>query len=292
MSFIEPYITNLNIAESADTQVTHTSFVSLVDKYYDMVQAGYDYFDALCSDDPVENLSQFFSNLNSSLKNEDEFFALYWIEKYKTAHEAVKQRTIKILGEENVYFKDFSESMGIISDHLFTQCRSTRPHFDESYEYGDIPYPYNSTHHFLLDNNTKEIILALEKLSGTVFNQNIKHITEPHKMLSNGETELFETPAKSDEPHGVNLAVDYKHFHRMKQIAAELLAIVEEELADLTKAFRLIKNPHHSAEIRKELIEFKINGKEDPVNLSLLKNKLVSIKDGPTNKVLDATIRQ
>jgi hypothetical protein len=254
MSKISPDITNILIGGDPCNQ-KKTSLKSITERHYEMVVKGYEHAKAIASPDPVDAVSQTFVDLNGKLKNEDPIFIAFWVEKYRTAHDVVKERVQELLGSNNVFFKDFNESMGTLANYKWTADRSTKHSADVNIEFSDIPWPYDSTHNYILDRRTKEVALNIYKMAGAVFNQNASNITEPKKMKEDGSTELWSNTQLCDGSHGGNLAVDHLHYGRMKDASAEILSIVEEDLKELSGAHKLLMNQKYDSEIKLEKIQ-------------------------------------
>lgn len=254
MSKISPDVTNITIAGDPCNQ-KETSLKPIAERHYGMVEKGYEHAKAFVKHDLVEAVSQTFAGLNEKLKKEGPDFIAFWTEKYRTSHDAVKKRVQELLGSSNVFFKDFNESMGALANYRWTADRSTKHSADVNIEYSDIPWPYDSTHNYILDRRTKEVALNLYKMAGVVFNQNVSNITEPKKMNEDGSTELWSNTQLCDTPHGGNLAVDHKHYNRMKNLSPEILSIIEEDLKELSGAHKLLMNQKYNSEVKLEKIQ-------------------------------------
>jgi len=282
MSSIEktaaPYLANLNIANSAEQQSAESSFTSVVNNFQTEVEAGYLYHDAMVTSNPIDEEALVYEYLNSALICFDENFIMYWIDKYNSAHYQVKAKVNELLGDNNVYFKDFSESMGALSNFLWDKNRTTVPTYDADTALTDVPFPYNSTIHYILDYPTKEFSLYMSKCTGSVFNHNNRIIGEIEKMKSDGTSELPKNVFKSTLAHGGSLAVDKEHYGRMKTLAGEILTIIEQDLKELKSAFRLLKESTNNLQINKELINISVE--DIKTNVSILKNKLIQTRQG------------
>lgn len=282
MSSIEktasPYLANLNIANTTGQQSAESSFTAVVNNFQSEVEMGYLYHDAMVTSNPIDSEAEVFEDLNSTLQCFDENFLMYWIDKYNSCHYQVKVKVNELLGDNNVYFKDFSESLGSLVNFLWIKDRSTVSKYDADTVITDIPYPYNSTLHYILDKQTQEYSLYMSKLTGSVFNRNNRVLGEIQKMNSDGSSPVPKTVYDSTLSHGGSLAVDQQHYGRMKILAGEILTIIEQDLKGLKGALRLLKESTNNIEINKELINISVE--DIKTNVSILKNKIIQTRAG------------
>jgi hypothetical protein len=241
---VNPQLAYLNISSYASFQKEFTSFTNVIDNFASQVDASYLHHLTKVTNDPVESEIKHFSNLNSSGDNAEIYlanfspeFVLFWIDKYHTAHHAVKAGLNALLGDNNIFFRPFNESMGHLKHIDFIKDRSTQSLVDTDSAILDIPCQYAGVTDKILDIQTQTVTQYLSKLTNAVFKQNIKSLGEPQNMESDGTTKQQQTVGSSANSHGVNLAVDKEHYKRMKGVTADIVKIIQEDLKELKDAF-------------------------------------------------------
>ena len=186
---VDPKLAYLDLANSVDFQKKFTSFTTVAEEFLTELEASYDHHTSFVNPDPITAEADFFVNLNNILLvNFDSNFVSFWIDKYNTAHNAVKDKIQETLGSDNVFFRPFSESMGHLRHSDFVKDRSTQPIFDTDSAVLDIPSQYAGSTEKILDHQTKITTQYMSKLSTAVFRQNIKELGEPQKMEDDGTT--------------------------------------------------------------------------------------------------------
>jgi len=281
-----PDLAYLNIAPDSTSQEKYTSFTSIVSDFADQLSSAYDYHLANLKSDSITAEAQVFSDLNSKLGDYGGEFILFWINKYQTAHEAVKIELDKILGDNNVFFKDFSESIGSLKYIEFLKERSTLSIIDTDSAILDIPAQYNAAMYRLMDVNTKTTTLVLSKLTNAVFKQNIVQLGEPQKQEFDGTTTDIQTVGFSDQTHGVNLSVDYEHYKRMKGVAADITELIQTDLQGLFKAISFIDMHIEEQDVKNQTIVKNIEDAQ--VKVDFLGKKIVSgVSKESTSTVMD-----
>ena len=271
---IAPATVNINLANSKELQEAHTSFKNIITHFADEIDVAYEYVKTAVSSDPIKAESEFYADLNTKLSNFSVEFIDYWLDEYETAHEAVKQKLNEILGDNNVYFKKYNESIGCIKDFLFAYDKSTVSVIDADHIAKPIIYTWSSTVDNSLDRQTQVMCLEMSKLTNSVFRHNIRHLGEIQKMNSSGDgsSNSPKIVGTSTTNHGCNLSVDAEHIHRIASICPDILGIINNDLKDLKRQYYFIQNSTNKQEIKRELITFNIEDIETRVNL--LKHKI------------------
>ena len=107
---VTPKLAYLDIAPDALYHETYTSFTKIASEFIVELETAYDHHKSKHTSDPIIEEATFFANLNDSLLvNFNGDFLLFWLDKYHTAHDAVKRELDLILGENNVFFKNFNK---------------------------------------------------------------------------------------------------------------------------------------------------------------------------------------
>ena len=189
----------------------------------------------------------------------DTRFIVYWLDKFKKSHEYVQREVKKVLGSKNVYYTDFSESIGILSLTEFTKDNSTGLIFDvdgnDSDFGGTVPYPYTGAVYYLVDDDTRSLMEDMSQMTTSVFRRNIAHLGEYYKDRDDAKPT---TASFSTRPHGVNLVSDIKHYMRIHSLKSDFETILSDTLKGMYNVLFFMKNSEQLAKIGKPQIQRKI----------------------------------
>jgi hypothetical protein len=181
-------------------------------------------------------------------------FVVNWLDKFRKAHEYVQEKVKEKLGSENLYYLDFSDSIGILGLTEFTKDSSTTLHWDVD---GDdhIPVMYSGSVHHLIDEETRMLMIEMSQRTSTIFRQNISHLGEFYKDRL-GEEPITASHAKT--PHGVNLVSDISHYVRIHSLKSDFDSILRSTLNGMYDVLFFIRNLEESSKIGKPEINTKI----------------------------------
>ena len=194
------------------------------------------------------------------LPKTDTEFILYWIEKYRTSHDLVKQllHQSDMLPKEtasgtyntkNIYFNDFSESMySLKSTVLRSPPRESTPVWDVKCTFikemggkHTVPNQYTGTSVFNIHKDVQLMSNIMSRYTTSLFRNNMKNIIDNvtvDERIEDPETKLLKLKTTkitdSKQPHGVNLVPDQYHMNRMWQNAEPLARIVTETLGNMS----------------------------------------------------------
>lgn len=169
------------------------------------------------------------------------WFKLWWMEKFNSSHEIIKRDLRELLGDDNEYFVNFSESVGQLKNLTDTQNTSTTPVIDANVEaFGDKSLPNIIPGVAAYITKPENIGLAAEisTLTNKTFRTNIMtHMDD----CSRDEVVplLAELPVN---PHGCNLIHDSEHPKRMSQFIETVREEIENHLKGLYDVLELLSN--------------------------------------------------
>lgn len=194
-------------------------------------------------------------------KMSDEF-VLYWIEKFRTTHTAVKEAYKALVTDSTTdIFTEFSDSMGLLTRISDNVDSSVLPLSDPELDRINlIPRPYNAILDDKIDDNTKLVVFEMSKKTSVLFRNNL--------------FKLLNVTTTSSLPHGENLVTDELYYKRVQQLADELNGYVADTLgkvANMLFYVRTLVNTNKQATVDvsyNEVIESSI------VQVDLLKNKV------------------
>ena len=229
----------------------------------------------------IDDINEIKNNLRDDygVKSMNEELILFWIEKYKASHAKVKEEFEKLIPKLNKsVFQDYSDMMGIITRIEESLDRFTIPANDIKLENHDdlIPNIYNPVIEDKIDINTKNLVYEMTKKTESLFRQNIKNVIVAHGM--------------STVSHGENLVGDYRHWHRLRDVVTEFLAIIQSELGllyDVIEWAGIAEDDNSQKTIR---YSNKLSVERSSVSVDLLQNKIQSLQKNTTNaQVLSAS---
>lgn len=177
------------------------------------------------------------------MKDLTAWFKLWWIEKFNTAHDIVKQDLLQILGEDNEYFVKFSESVGQLKNLEDTRDTSTLPIWDINVElFGDdysIPSIIPGVGRYITKPESAAFAQNISKYTNIVFRQNMSNMMEDPSRDSIKKGPLVSFPSMS---HGNNFVHDAQHPNRLWSAAETITTVISEHLGGLYDVLDLLSN--------------------------------------------------
>lgn len=169
------------------------------------------------------------------------WFKLWWMEKFNSSHEIIRRDLRELLGEDNEYFVNFSESVGQLKNLTDTQNTSTTPVIDANVEaFGDksLPNIIPGVAAYITKPENVGLSAEISTLTNKTFRTNIMtHMDD----CSRDEVVplLAELPVN---PHGCNLIHDSEHPKRMSQFIETVREEIENHLKGLYDVLELLSN--------------------------------------------------
>ena len=169
------------------------------------------------------------------------WFKLWWMEKFNSSHEIIRRDLRELLGDDNEYFVNFSESVGQLKNLTDTQNTSTTPVIDANVEaFGDksLPNIIPGVAAYITKPENVGLSAEISTLTNKTFRTNIMtHMDD----CSRDEVVplLAELPVN---PHGCNLIHDSEHPKRMSQFIETVREEIENHLKGLYDVLELLSN--------------------------------------------------
>jgi hypothetical protein len=177
------------------------------------------------------------------MKDMSAWFKLWWMDKFATAHDVVKQDLIELLGDDNEYFVNFSESVGQLKNINDTFDTSTLPVWDTEVQAYGTTYSIPTTIAGVAKYCTRTESIAfndqLSKHTNKIFRTNIANMMED---ASRDELVTGVMPSFSTDSHGNNFVNDQLHFDRMYQQVEVVDAAIREHLKGLYDVLMLLSD--------------------------------------------------
>lgn len=196
----------------------------------------------------------------TGLENLTTWFLMYWLEKFRTSHQIVKDIVLDRL-PNSVYYRNFSESIGCLKNIEFINTSTTTDLTDTSMENNNIPYVYPGTINYIASDNTKRVSMELSKQTNFLFRKNIVRVLN----------DPYDQPGDSEQSHGADLVTDEQHYTRMSDSIRDIHTTLQNTLQDMYRVLIFTSNNINSLKIPAIIYNQYVEGMR--VDLDILKNK-------------------
>jgi len=255
---IAPDLSNLDLIDTYDRLVNDTTIRQILpsDTISDgEIQAAIDYRNTFKQGDVITALCNFYSNANSSYFKQADFSLeniLYWYQKLKYSNKEITSYrsqvdhygqnilTNQIPGaalfaqntfnsgsfNENSYFDNISDSIGIIANSKYIQLDSTLPVFDVGQQYYGVPIPYSASIENKMSATARNVAYNLSQKTTTLMRRNLLGIGYTNLTLQQNMN------ADASTSHGLNLINDLPTFctinSSLSQLKDKLTSVYKE----------------------------------------------------------------
>lgn len=178
------------------------------------------------------------------MKDMSPSFVLWWIEKFRTSHKVVQTGLKELLGDDNEYFVNFSESVGQLKNTGDTYDTSTIPLYDTSLtaDPGEESFPVPATiagiAQYGIKPETLTLATELAKETNIVYRANIFN----HSDDSSRDVVVNNMAEISTNSHGCNLVNDGEHPKRIMRFIGSVREEIESHLKGLYDVLELLSN--------------------------------------------------
>mgnify|MGYP003672687082 FL=1 len=246
-----------------------SNLLDVFGEYLNELNLNLDYEKGKSSGDIIKNNVLFFEKLNENDfviegKEIDIIFKDYYIEKYNSLFTSLKS-SVSSFVKNNVYFKQYSDDVGILTDSNSTLDCSIAPYYDIFYSDIDVPNNLNSTIYNKLTNNNKLMQIKFSKFNDGMMKNNLKGLVN------------YDNVNISKTSHGKDLVTDYYYYDRLFKFKEPLTQNISSILQGLGDYILFIKNLNKRENNEKSsLLAF--NAKVEDVEnvIDILKNKITS----------------
>lgn len=209
------------------------------------------------------------------MKDMSAWFITWWIEKFRTSHEVIKRDLLELLGDDNEYLVDFSESVGQLKNLAMYEDTSTLPIYDDNVEAianHSIPSTVSSIALYCASEDTKLMINDLAKETNKVFRKNLKQMVEdPSK--DEPITSIMTPLDHNTTSHGQDFVSDYPHNTRMIRFIETVHTAIQDHLKGLWKVLELISN-RENLMVQGKPAQISLKVEEFTHAVDILKNKI------------------
>lgn len=202
------------------------------------------------------------------------WFVLWWMEKFRVAHDVVKRDLREVLGEDNEFFVNFSESVGQLKNIKDSYNTSTIAVGDvdvAALQEDSIPTTIAGVARYCTKQETNTLADELSKKTNHLYRKNIfSHCDDSSRDVI--VNKLLELPVNS---HGCNLIHDAEHPKRMTRFVSTVREEIRTHLQGLYDVLELLSNRENYMTVGKpRQIMMKVEGFTHSVDL--LKNRIES----------------
>ena len=213
---------------------------------------------------------------NLSMSDMSPWFVLWWMEKFYTAHDVVKKDLRELLGDENEYFVNFSDSVGQLKNIQDTRDTTTLPVWDINVDaFGEehsIPTTTPGVGKYCMQPESLALCDQLSKHTNKKYRKNISKLMEDP---SRDEIITGIMPSFSTDSHGNNLVNDYMHPNRLTSFVDTIRDVIQEHLKGLYDVLELLSDRENYMVVNKpKQILMKVE--DFTVSVDLLKNAIKS----------------
>ena len=254
----------------------------------------------------IDNLPDNFTL--SDLARENTEFIVYWIEKYRTSHDLVKELlhssnllpksdTTDTYNKDNIFFNDFSESMFSLKPTcLYSAPRECHPIWDISGTFfkedggpDTVPHQYTGTSVYNIHHDTQQLAFIMSRKTSCLFRNNMKNILdcitidERIEDTTTDPDELKLSTIKittSERAHGGNLVPDHKHPLRMKENIEKITQIITATLSNMSYVLSYMDINQRNDTQEWDKVDILSNIEDTVTSVDLLHNKLSKTSTG------------
>ena len=199
------------ILQDVDFYKENTNLMEVFENYLEELQFNIDYEESKSSGDFFGRVSQLYKKLNDDdfkigNKQIDIINKNYYIEKYQSLFTKFKKSIEKLIDQgENIYFKNYSDDIGILIDSSCVMDTAISPFYDKFYEdQTTIPLSLPSTVFNKVTTDNKILQQTFSLMVDSLMKVNLNDI-----VTGNDDVYINTTS------HGTNLASDYSYYNRL-----------------------------------------------------------------------------
>jgi hypothetical protein len=264
-----PNYTDTIVFQKESFYKNNSNLLDIFNDYLKELNLNLEYEAGKSSGDILKNNVLFFEKLNKNDfkidgKEIDPVFKDYYMEKFNSLFTSIKS-TVSSFIDDNIFFKKYSDDVGILTDSNSTIDGSIAPYYDTFYSEIDIPNNLNSTIFNKVSNNNKLLQIKFSKFNDSMMKNNLKGLVN------------YSNVNVSKTSHGKDLVTDYYYYNRFFKYKEPLIQNVGSILKGLGDYILFIKNLNKRENNEKASVlafNAKIENTENIIDI--LKNKITS----------------
>jgi len=202
---ILPKMADINFSSKLDLLKQDSNYVEIISNIENQINIAVLYYNILQSGDPVTDFAEFYSGLNNKLFDYlDSDFIEFWSKRYDSAIEPVKTLVEEKISTKKNYYKNISDSIGLLVNSDNKIDDSTAPVYDTTCGIYGAPNYIPVQLRNKVSPITKQVITDLSTKTSSLMRVNLQNI-------------YFVSPndypyQDSTSPHGRNLVTDYNYY--------------------------------------------------------------------------------
>lgn len=260
------------ILQEVDFYKENTNLMDVFGNYLEELQFNIDYEKSKSTNSFLTTVTQLYKKLNDDdfkigNKQIDIINKNYYMEKYQSLFTKFKKSIENIISEgENIYFKNYSDDVGILVDSTCVMDTAISPFYDKFYEdQTTIPLSLPSTLFNKVTTNNKILQQTFSLMVDSLMKVNLNGIVEGNDNVYINETS-----------HGKNLASDYRYYNRLflyKEPIRQSINIILKGLGEYIYFIKTLNKRNDNIDTSK-LFAFQIDIEEKAHQLDILRNSL------------------
>lgn len=260
------------ILQEVDFYKENTNLMDVFGNYLEELQFNIDYEKSKSTNSFLTTVTQLYKKLNDDdfkigNKQIDIINKNYYMEKYQSLFTKFKKSIENIISEgENIYFKNYSDDVGILVDSTCVMDTAISPFYDKFYEdQTTIPLSLPSTLFNKVTTNNKILQQTFSLMVDSLMKVNLNGIVEGNDNVYINETS-----------HGKNLASDYRYYNRLflyKEPIRQSINIILKGLGEYIYFIKTLNKRNDNIDTSK-LFAFQIDIEEKVHQLDILRNSL------------------
>jgi len=202
---ILPKMADINFSSKLELLKQDSNYVSIMSNIENQINIAVLYYNILQSGDPVTDFAEFYSGLNNKLFDYlDSDFIEFWSKRYDSAIEPVKTLVEKQINTKKNYYKNISDSIGLLVNSDNKIDDSTTPVYDLTCGIYGAPNYIPIQLRNKVSPITKQVITDLSTKTSSLMRVNLQNIY----FVSPNDDPYQD----STRPHGTNLIADYNYY--------------------------------------------------------------------------------
>jgi len=202
---ILPKLADINFSSKLDLLKQDSNYVELMSNIENQINIAVLYYNILQSGDPITNFVEFYSGLNNKLFDYlDGDFIEFWSKRYDSAIEPIKTLVEEKITTKKNYYKNISDSIGILINSDNKIDDSTAPIYDTTCDIYGAPNYIPVQLKNKISPITKQVITDLSTKTSSRMRVNLQNI-----YFVSPDNNPYQD---STCAHGKNLVTDYHYY--------------------------------------------------------------------------------
>jgi hypothetical protein len=208
-----------------------SNMLDIFSKYIDALDSSIAFETKKCDPKAIQATAELYKQLNDErFELFDNNFKNHFIEKFNSLSSALQQSIQTIIGSSNQYFTEYSDDIGLLTEHTTVFDNSLSPFFDIFSEESPVVMNTPVTLFNKTTNHNKLLQVKMSLHLDALMKQNLQGI--------NGSV----TKTDSTTSHGKNHVVDYQYYERLFDFKDETKKGLISALKEMGEFIFYIKN--------------------------------------------------